>query len=229
MQIICFDHKNKKYSVTIDYPSSECPVCHRAITPLFIYAYRNEERWDKMNALEVVYRCPAIECQDLFISNFEARTSSCTSFCFKNSVPFTRKSRQFDKTISSISDTFCLIYNQALSAEQYRLLEICGVGYRKSLEFLIKDYAIKNNPNKKEEIKKKFLSECISKYIKNENIRKVAERAVWLGNDETHYLRKWKSKDLNDLKKLIDLTVHWFEMEQLTEEITKEMSPGKNK
>jgi len=228
MEIVCFEYENNKTnSVQIDHHSDECPVCHRGITPIFIYAYRDKEKWDKINSLEIVYRCPRIECQNLFISNFEALGSSCTSFCFKNSVPFTRKSRQFSKTISSISDSFCLIYNQAFSAEQYGLLEICGVGYRKSLEFLIKDYAIKNNPNKEEEIKKKFLSECISKYIKNENIRKVAERAVWLGNDETHYLRKWKSKDLNDLKKLIDLTVHWFEMEQLTKEITKEMPSDK--
>jgi hypothetical protein len=41
----------------------------------------------------------------------------------------------------------------------------------------------------------------------------------WLGNDETHYLRKWETKELTDLKKLIQLTVHWIQMERLTDGI----------
>ncbi|MGF6947536.1 hypothetical protein QF028_000029 [Neobacillus sp. B4I6] len=40
----------------------------------------------------------------------------------------------------------------------------------------------------------------------------MAERAVWLGNDETHYVRKWDDKDLKDLKNLIDLTVYFISM-----------------
>jgi len=52
-------------------------------------------------------------------------------------------------------------------------------------------------------------------------------RAVWLGNDETHYLRKWEQKDLTDLKNLIGLTVHWIEMEELTETVMKDMPAGK--
>ena len=226
--IVCFDYEGEKIAVKIDNHPDECPVCQKGVSPIFIYAYLNTKRRDKMKPLEVVYRCPRIDCQYLFISYFEADIYY-KSFFFEFSVPFTKETIRFSKTISSISSTFCSIYNEAFSAEQNKLLQICGAGYRKSLEFLIKDYAIKNNSDKKEEIKKTFLSECLSKYIKSEKIRKIAERAVWLGNDETHYLRKWGSKDLNDLKKLIDLTVHLFEMEQLTEEITKEMPPSKNK
>lgn len=227
MNIICYDHEGNTNTIIIDHHPDECPFCHRAVTPIFIYSYRDRKKWKETNSLEAVYRCPRFECQNLFISNFESTDSSCTSFRFINSVPFSRKPRRFSSIISSISNNFCTIYNQAFSAEQDGLLEICGAGYRKALEFLIKDYAIKNNSDKEKEIKKKFLSECISEYIKNENIKKVAERAVWLGNDETHYFRKWKSKDLNDLKTLIDLTVHWFEMEQLTKEIVTEMPPNK--
>lgn len=40
----------------------------------------------------------------------------------------------------------------------------------------------------------------------------MAERATWLGNDETHYVRKWENKDLKDLKNLIDLTVYFISM-----------------
>ena len=41
----------------------------------------------------------------------------------------------------------------------------------------------------------------------------MAKRATWLGNDETHYFRKWEDKDLSDLKKLIEMTVHFISMD----------------
>jgi hypothetical protein len=55
----------------------------------------------------------------------------------------------------------------------------------------------------------------------------VAKRAVWLGNDETHYERLWEGKTIEDLKRLIDLTVHWIAMEIDTEDALKEMPEGK--
>jgi hypothetical protein len=54
-------------------------------------------------------------------------------------------------------------------------------------------------------------------------LKTTASRATWLGNDETHYVRKWEDKDLNDLKKLIDLTVHWVSAEILTGELAVSM------
>jgi hypothetical protein len=53
------------------------------------------------------------------------------------------------------------------------------------------------------------------------------KRAAWLGNDETHYVRKWEDKDLNDQKSLIEVTVHWIEMEAITNKILSEMPGGK--
>jgi hypothetical protein len=38
-----------------------------------------------------------------------------------------------------------------------------------------------------------------------------------LGNDELHYVRKWENKDINDLKKLIDATLHYISLEKLKE------------
>lgn len=46
--------------------------------------------------------------------------------------------RTFSNIISELSPNFCEIYNQAYIAEQTNLMQICGTGYRKSLEFLIK-------------------------------------------------------------------------------------------
>ena len=60
---------------------------------------------------------------------------------------------------------------------------------------------------------------CFSAFI-----IEVAKRAVWLGNDETHYVRVWADKDVNNLKHLIDLTIRWIENEIETERVLQEMT-----
>jgi len=207
-----------------DYPD-QCPICHNFITPVVQYsqAYYNKLNWTENDCLQIPLRCPRVNCQKLFIANYKPYSSTADSFLLKSCQPITETKREFSDVIEDISKNFCEIYNQSLAAEENNLLEICGVGYRKSLEFLIKDYLIKLDTTKEEEIKGKFLGKCISENIENENIKNVAKRATWLGNDETHYLRKWEGKDLEDLKKLIDLVLHWMEMEALTEEVIKDM------
>ena len=106
-------------------------------------------------------------------------------------------------------------------------MQICGVGYRKALEFLIKDYLIKKIPRDEEIIKKKLLKDCIKDHIDSTKIKTIAEKAAWLGNDETHYVRKWEDKDLTDLKNLINITVHYILMELQADKYIEEMSSGK--
>ena len=60
--------------------------------------------------------------------------------------------------------------------------------------------------------------------MSNEKVKEVAKRAVWIGNDETHYVRRWEGKDIEDLKTLIEITIHWIEMEKLTADYLTEMS-----
>jgi hypothetical protein len=127
------------------------------------------------------------------------------------------------KEVGDISPDFAQIYSQAENAEQLGLNLLCGPGYRKALEFLIKDYLSALSPDKAETIKKLTLGQCISDYVKDERVREVAKRAVWLGNDETHYVRKWEDKDLSDLKILVKLSVHWIEMDILTQNALKDM------
>ena len=154
-----------------------------------------------------------------------AQTSK--QFTLSGCVPLTVETSKSDDTINKISPDFASVYREAEEAELRNLKLVCGPGYRKALEFLIKDYVIKLNRDRAEEIKKLILGKCISEFVKNEKVKEVAARAVWLGNDETHYLRKWEDKDLQDLKNLISLTVHWIAMEELTEATIKDMPKGR--
>ncbi|ENA1795681.1 DUF4145 domain-containing protein [Flavobacterium psychrophilum] len=201
--------------INLDGHPNECTFCHKTIVPHSIYGVLNGE------IMEVMLTCPNVSCGKSFIGYYDYGGSV---YYFNGETTIgTLIEKEFSETITTISPNFATIYNQAFSAEQYDLTEICGVGYRKALEFLIKDYLIINNPDDIEKIQKKLLGACISEYIDNIRLKSVAKRAVWLGNDETHYVRKWETKDLQDLKKLIELTLHWIEMESLSDSLESEM------
>jgi len=200
-------------SATIYRHPEECPFCHHKITPLNIYGFKNETTFD------VLQLCPNSMCRKSFVSIYNITSNQFTG----QTTQGTLVTKDFSQTINEISASFVTIYNQAYSAEQQHLTEICGVGYRKALEFLIKDYLIKKNPSEVEIIENKLLGQCIKDLIDDKRVQSVAKRAVWLGNDETHYIKKWEGKNLEDLKKLIDLTLHWIEMEALTESFEEEM------
>jgi len=122
-----------------------------------------------------------------------------------------------------VSPSFVDIYAQASAAEDWGLNQICGPGYRKALEFLVKDYCLSSKPEHEKEIRKTLLGSCIKEYIEDSNVKECAKRATWLGNDETHYLRKWEAKDVKDLKTLIRLTGNWIENNVLTKRYLEEM------
>jgi len=219
IQVGALDSNRVQHNVSIDKRPDVCPLCHHAIELLdqFSGFYNKADL-----TVQLIHRCPRLSCQSAFIANyFQNRQSG--QFYLTNSTPTNHAPRHFSETIKNTSKEFCEIYNQSLASELNGHLKICGVGYRKSLEFLLKDYLIGLNPDKADEIKGKFLGKCIDEYVSNTSSKAVAKRAVWLGNDETHYVRIWEGKDLKDLKKLVDLTVHWIEMEQLTHDAMKEM------
>jgi len=92
---------------------------------------------------------------------------------------------------------------------------------------LFKDYASELNPAEEGNIKEMWLAACIEKYVTDANLKETAKRAVWLGNDETHYVKKWDDKDLQDMKMLISLTIYWIEAQKLTEQLLMDMPAPK--
>jgi len=67
----------------------------------------------------------------------------------------------FSETIIKVSPAFVEIYNQALAAESQNLTQLVGIGIRKALEFLVKDFAVRGKPEQEDEIRKEFLGKCI--------------------------------------------------------------------
>ena len=130
--------------------------------------------------------------------------------------------------IQEISPTFVEILRQVREAEARGLHHLVGMGYRKALEFLIKDYLVSARPDKSDEIAKQNLGHCIENHVNDPNLKQCARRAVWLGNDETHYQRRWSDKDVEDLERLLlKLTRHWISSEYLTKKYMEEMPSAK--
>ena len=195
-----------------------CPICKAKISPIFLYASLNND-----TSASVFNHCQA--CNNSFISNYSVsrslKSTGVTNIYesrIESSEPCKFEKKIFDDKISSLSPQFEKIYNQALAAESYGLDEIAGLGYRKSLEFLVKDFAIHERPNDEEEIKKLMLAACIKKYIDNPQIKTLAERSAWIGNDEAPYIRKQEDRDVNDMKSFIQATVYFISMILITED-----------
>lgn len=109
------------------------------------------------------------------------------------------------------------IYTQALSAEYYNLTEISGIALRKSIEFLIKDYLINFKKEDPTSIKSIMLGQAI-KRIENLTVQNLAKATTWIGNDETHYERRYEDKDVNDMKRFIRALVHFISFELIASE-----------
>jgi len=240
-KISALDEQNKKRLVTIDRIPGKCPLCRRTITPEMSDAFY---RWDwatQIN-LQIVFRCPLEDCRNVFIGYYIQKS---TDLFLNHLKPQRALKETFPRIITWYSKSFIDLYNQAYCAEQSELPDVAGAGYRKAFEFLIKDYLLTKNlrdekkyreyflegadvdksilrpkSNKvQKSIKDAFLGTLIEKKIKVTRIREIAKRAAWLGNDATHYQKRWINKDLGDLKTMIHWTVTWIDNDESTRQL----------
>ncbi|MDE7094164.1 MAG: hypothetical protein K2O52_04560, partial [Oscillospiraceae bacterium] len=109
------------------------------------------------------------------------------------------------RQIEDFSPRFVQTYKEAQYSEELGFMEICGMGYRKALEILIKDFAIKMHPDAKLSIEKSTLNDCIKKYIDNPDARILALASKNIGNDMTHYVKKHQNYTVEDMKTFIQL------------------------
>ncbi|MGY3766821.1 DUF4145 domain-containing protein [Vagococcus vulneris] len=120
------------------------------------------------------------------------------------------KSTNIPEEISSEFPDFFEIYKQSQKAEEQELDKIAGMGYRKSLEFLITDFLITYPP---EGVKKEWLtdptttlSSKISK-LEKPRIKDLSKAISFIGNDETHYSKRHPEHDTQSIKIFLDALI----------------------
>lgn len=216
---------------TIDRYPDECAICGHGVTPKYM-AGAFTRKPDLINrdggSLQLVFQCPNAKCRAFYFGNYagvpQAGPISESRFFLKNIGPkVPRLVTRFPAEIDQLSKRFIGVHWEAATAEAFKLTEVAGPGYRKALEILVKDFVIAQNPTKKASIEQVKLAQCINNYIDDSKVKACANRAAWLGNDETHYVRVWADKDMEDLKTLIQLTVNWIHSTLLTKKYTEEM------
>ena len=188
-----------------------CPHCNHGMEPRDCDAFF---LYDDPNVVAyVLFFCP--HCEKCFMATYHGRFSvgyAC-EMSLSTLAPYSSIPLVFSDGINDISADFVSIYNQALQAEREGLKDICGIAYRKSLEFLIKDFCIHLHPESEDNIARSSLSNCIETYIEGPRIKALAKASAWLGNDETHYTRKHPDYGIEDLKAFINATVSFIDSE----------------
>ena len=178
------------HSYAVEYPN-ECPICHHHSE---IECLKTTEEPDN-TGVQTVFQCAYSGCRSYFVGYYGPRGSK-ELYGLKPQQPTTST---IPDSIKEISPNFVSIYKEAEEAQQLGLSQIAGPGYRKAFEFLIKDYAISIKPENQVDIESMFSGNVVKEFITDPRIQAVAKRALWLGNDETHYLKKWVAHDIDDL------------------------------
>jgi hypothetical protein len=209
-------------AVFIDQYPDICPYCHTGIDSKYCEGFVN----DSLDTLRAVFHCPRKVCNQHFlieyslVENFREYGKSRPLFEYKKPLTGNFKSFLAHDDIKSISPKFEEIYNQALEALHLDLNEIAGMGMRKALEFLVKDYCINHLRINKDDVEKSELGKCINNYIDNLKIKEISSRAAWLGNDQSHYYKKWPEKTTEDFQELIEAMIAYVELELVYEKAT---------
>lgn len=209
--------------------TSSCPRCHSAIEPVLLWGYINDIKKDLFS---VFLQCNA--CNNTFISSYkftgtiEEGFTKYRSSSLTRSEPISIAEKSFSDEINKLSPNFVRVYNQAFAAEQNELDDICGMGYRKAVEFLVKDYSNKISPEDKDTIKSKPLSDCINTYFDNKKLKSLALASAWLGNDQTHYEQRISDAGIKEMKAFIMALVNFIDSDLQADIATKLINSKKS-
>lgn len=196
------------YENIIQKPSI-CPCCGLGINPeILTYSSNSSDT----SELGVVYACPA--CHKVFFAKY---TWIQGYFSFSAIYPHEMIKLSIPMGIKESYPVFYRLYAQSAYAEAHHLIDICGMGYRKAVETLVKQYLQETFP----EEKGKILSEPLGSSIKRipyPKIQVLAKAATWIGNDETHIVKKNPDYGIPEMKSFILALCHLILAEKASDE-----------
>lgn len=179
-----------------------CPWCKSKISPIVL----STTPFDTSNRslpISLTLQCPS--CNKHFLQTYKVKlmsNGSISELRMDNDKPMPETLFEYPSEIDEISVEFNKIITQSSNAEALGFDHLAGIGYRKAIEFLVKDYLINFKDVDEAQISNQQLGKCISD-IDDIKINNLARAATWIGNDETHYVRKHIDKDVQDLKKFL--------------------------
>lgn len=204
--------------------SNICPYCHEKGKQVYLtHTDITHPNIHKNIKMSLVLQCPS--CMQHHLAMFVVFETPFGGVIAEPLEPELTLKNLFNypSQIDKISRQFSEIISQSSKAEQMNLDEIAGIGYRKAIEFLVKDYLkyridnglltkfLDGSPASKDLIDNRKLEGCI-KLIENEDIQNLARYTSWIGNDHTHYIKKLDI-DVNEMKTFIDALCYLITLE----------------
>lgn len=177
----------------------KCPVCQVTITlnPLTCL-----QEW-RENQFYGIFSCPnCLHPITLFGSLQQVHINSITKYKLENLqiYPTAHYKHTFAKEICDLSPNFIEIYSQSMECKIHGYNQLVGMGFRKSIEFLITDYIT----NFLHETPKGKLEDRIKQLGLSEEDAIFADVVRLAGNDETH-TKKATDFSIEDMIYCIDV------------------------
>lgn len=204
--------ERKFFSANSDYFNSivpvECPHCGAYSTP-HVITYSKLSHSEK-TLFTIMFFNDCCDKHSYALYDVQKHQGE-----FLGILPIVHKTPQLSEPIMNISPRFVELYKQSYDAEQNSYFELAGSGYRNAIEVLIKDFAIKELQVPESEVCKKSLSQAIEHYLPNIKAATSADVMRVLGNDYTHYERKYTDVDFAVLKRYLQIFISSIECEYL--------------
>lgn len=185
-----------------------CPFCGYGTDAPFLE--KNTYSFNEHNIIVATCRCTSCGKTFFFASEYHK-----DSLYQPVTIPAISYTSYENKILSSISERFIDMYNQALQSEFVGNIELAAIGYRAALEILVKDFAIGELQKPIEEVKRKKLHDAIGEYLSQNELVNTADVIRILGNDYTHYERKYPQHDFELLKSYMEIFLKQIEVQYM--------------
>lgn len=191
-------------------PYENIPVQYNQVINTQTFNY-NDEHNNACQHIGIVFQCSS--CGRFCLIDYQRLRNDKTKIIdypsLMNSDDF-----PFPKIIEEKFKNFSKIYKQSSIAENNGLDAICGMGYRRSLEFLVEGFLLylhKENNEEQEKIKKATLSKNIDRLSKqNQMLRENAKIVSWIGNDQTHTKEKHPDQNIENMKEYLGVLTNYI-------------------
>jgi hypothetical protein len=225
------ENSHDYYDMDIEEPRI-CNHCNHSGEQIFIDGISLSEPDDDISAI-CFFNCYFCKKTSIY---FMGQYRNSHNFSWLDTIDVIPKSKKTDNYITQNHELtqqfpdFFKIYNQSQKAQDECLDQIAGMGFRKSLEFLVTDFLLSYPPKdvSEEWLKnpKTSLGNKIEK-LENQRIQKLSKAISFIGNDETHYTRRHPEHDVESIKMFIKALLSDVENEMTLIEAEKLLNKPK--
>lgn len=206
------EKKGSEFSASYNFnyqKPSVCPYCKTGTDA--VITNKANFSLDGKALISAVCRCTACGKSFFFtcVSDGSGKAPNVCMFPELSFIPYC------NDTLATISPRFIDMYNQALQSEYAGNIELAAIGYRASLEVLVKDFAINELHEPANNVEEKKLFDAISQYLNQPDLINTADVVRILGNDYTHYKRKYPQHDFELLKGYMDIFLKQIEVQYM--------------